>query len=42
MSELFEVSLALALVLAAGMPFVIAFSKARKEMGEKTNNEKVS
>ena len=35
MSELFEVALALVLTLAAGTPFVIAFSKARKEMGEK-------
>lgn len=35
MNELFEVALALVLVLLAGIPFVIAFSKARKEMGEK-------
>lgn len=35
MNELFEVALAFVLVLAAVTPFVIAFDKARKEMGEK-------
>jgi hypothetical protein len=32
MSALVEIGLAAVLVLAAGIPFVIAFSKARKEM----------
>ena len=34
MSVLFEILLAAALVLAAGIPFVIAVNKARKEMEE--------
>lgn len=32
MSDLFEIVLAAVLVIAAGTPIVIAFSKARKEM----------
>ena len=39
MNELFEVALAFVLVLAAGTPFIIAFSKARKEMREDGNDD---
>lgn len=42
MSATLEVLLAGALVLAAGIPFVIAFDKARKEMEaeDRKNQEK--
>lgn len=34
MSDVFEIVLATIVVLAVGIPFVIAFEKARKEMDE--------
>lgn len=34
MNDLFEILIAAILVIAAGTPFVVAFSKARKETDE--------